>query len=99
LSNQSIDFGFFYGILLQAGIVENRLWNGLVEPIDLLWIFLGRCSTLELSKIDFGIVLWNQSIRSTLEFIYGRCSTLELSKIDFGIVEYANGQDCQEKSQ
>ena len=79
----------FFGTLLQAGIVENRLWNGLVEPIDLLWIFLGRCSTLELSKIDFGIVLWNQSIRSTLEFIYMdaarrwncRKSTLELSSM------------------
>jgi hypothetical protein len=99
LSNQSIDFGFFwdaaaswncrkstlewscgtnrssldfFGTLLDAGIVENRLWNCLVEPID---------------QIDFGI------------YLYGRCSTLELSKIDFGIVEYANGQDCQEKSQ
>jgi hypothetical protein len=84
LSNQSIDFGFFYGILLQAGIVENRLWNGLVEPIDLLWIFLGRCSTLELSKIDFGMVLSNQSI--DFGFFWDaaaswncRKSTLELS--------------------
>ena len=36
--------------LLDSGIVENRLWNCLVEPIDLLWNFLGCCSTLELSK-------------------------------------------------
>ena len=52
----------FLGTLLDAGIVENRLWKGLVEPIDRLWFFLGRCCKLELSKIDFGMVLWNQSI-------------------------------------
>ena len=35
--------------LLDAGIVENRLWNCLVEPIDLLWNFFGML-------LDAGIV-------------------------------------------
>ena len=39
----------FFGTLLDAGIVENRLWNCLVEPIDLLWIFFGML-------LDAGIV-------------------------------------------
>ena len=87
----------FLRTLLQAGIVENRLWNCLVEPNDRLWIFLGRCSTLELSKIDFGILSCGTN-RSTLDFFWDaarlwncRKSTLEyclvepVDQIDFGI--------------
>ena len=78
----------FFGTLLDAGIVENRLWNGIVEPIDRLWIFLGRCCKLELSKIDFGMVLWNQSIFFGFFWDAARrwnCLVEPIDQIDFGI--------------
>ena len=101
LCNQSIDVGFFFSrrcSALELSKIDFGTWScgtnrsTLILFWDAARFWHCRKSTLEycllepIDQIDFGI-------------FYGHCSTLELSKTDFGIVEYANGQDCQEKSQ
>ena len=73
LSNQSIDFGILR-TLLEAGIVENRLWNCLVETIDRLWNFMDaarrwncRKSTLELSSMPMAKTAKRKVNRMILE--------------------------------
>ena len=81
---------------LGPSVVFEFIYQNFVEPVDRLWNFTDAARSWNCRKSTLELSCGNN--RSTLEF-YGRCSTLELSKIDFGIVEYANGQDCQEKSQ